>query len=132
MGFFYFLMQRSLSPKFTNLTPGKFGLYAAVLVYCVGSFISNISLQYLSHVAPDARIMPLIGSAWPVMKAFNRVEMESFWLEILSRLFRTRNIAPHERATSAVDDASICYSHVGKFKGIPPCRVRLEEHVFLR
>jgi glucose uptake protein len=51
MGLFYFLVQRSLSPNFTNLTPGKFGPYAAVLVYCVGSFISNIffNTYLMSH-----------------------------------------------------------------------------------
>lgn len=42
MGLFYFLVQRSLSANFTDLTPGKFGPYAAVLVYCIGSFLSNL------------------------------------------------------------------------------------------
>ena len=42
MGLFYFLVQRSLSVSFTELTPGKFGPFAAVLVYCFGSFLSNI------------------------------------------------------------------------------------------
>lgn len=41
MGLFYLLVQRSLSANFTELTPGKFGPYAAVLVYCFGSFLSN-------------------------------------------------------------------------------------------
>jgi glucose uptake protein len=51
MGLFYFLVQRSLSTSFTNLTLGKFGPYAAVLVYCTGSFISNIffNTYLMSH-----------------------------------------------------------------------------------
>jgi glucose uptake protein len=42
MGLFYFLVQRSLSASFSTLAPGQFGPYAAVLVYCVGSFLSNL------------------------------------------------------------------------------------------
>jgi glucose uptake protein len=51
MGLFYFLVQRSLSSSFTNLEPGKFGPYAAVLVYCAGSFLSNIPFNtyLMSH-----------------------------------------------------------------------------------
>ena len=51
MGLFYFLVQRSLSANFTDLTPGKFGPYAAVLVYCIGSFLSNIffNTYLMSH-----------------------------------------------------------------------------------
>ena len=41
MGLFYFLVQLSLSLKFDHLTSGKFGPYAAVLVYSLGSFLSN-------------------------------------------------------------------------------------------
>ncbi|MCL2661216.1 MAG: GRP family sugar transporter [Acidobacteriaceae bacterium] len=42
MGLFYYLVQRSLSPSFTELTPGKFGPYAAVLMFSAGSFVSNL------------------------------------------------------------------------------------------
>ena len=51
MGLFYFLVQRSLSASFTDLAPGKFGPYAAVVVYCIGSFISNIffNTYLMSH-----------------------------------------------------------------------------------
>jgi glucose uptake protein len=45
MGLFYFLVQRSLSPEFHPLQPGKFGPYAAVLVYCAGSFASNFAFN---------------------------------------------------------------------------------------
>lgn len=41
MGLFYFLVERSISLNFTHLTPGKFGPYAAVLIYSLGSFLSN-------------------------------------------------------------------------------------------
>lgn len=41
MGLFYFLVQRSLSPDFNHLEPGKFGPYAGVLIYCLGCFFSN-------------------------------------------------------------------------------------------
>lgn len=51
MGLFYFLVQRSLSFDFTNPTPGKFGPYAGVLVYCFGSFLSNFffNTYLMSH-----------------------------------------------------------------------------------
>lgn len=41
MGLFYFLVQRSLSPDFYHLEPGRFGPYAGVVVYCAGSLLSN-------------------------------------------------------------------------------------------
>lgn len=41
MGLFYFLVERSISLDYAHLTPGKFGPYAAVLVYSGGSFASN-------------------------------------------------------------------------------------------
>jgi glucose uptake protein len=51
MGLFYFLVQRSISPNFEHLEPGKFGPYAAVLVYCAGTFVSNfiINTYFMSH-----------------------------------------------------------------------------------
>lgn len=42
MGLFYFLVQRSVSLDFTHLEPGKFGPYAAVIVYSFGSMVSNV------------------------------------------------------------------------------------------
>jgi glucose uptake protein len=42
MGLFYYLVLRSVSPDFHHLVPGKFGPYAAVLIYSTGSFISNL------------------------------------------------------------------------------------------
>ena len=51
MGLFYFLVQRSISLDFHHLEPGKFGPYAAVQVYCAGSFISNLvfNTYLMSH-----------------------------------------------------------------------------------
>ena len=58
MGLFYFLVQRSLSGNFTDLTPGKFGPYAAVLVYCSGSFVSNLffNTYLMSHPVKGERV----------------------------------------------------------------------------
>lgn len=41
MGLFYYLLQESMSNDFNNLEPGKFGPYAAVVVFAFASFISN-------------------------------------------------------------------------------------------
>ncbi len=58
MGLFYFLVQRSLSSNFTDLTPGKFGPYAAVLVYCLGSFVSNFvfNTYLMSHPVKGEKV----------------------------------------------------------------------------
>jgi glucose uptake protein len=42
MGLFYYLVQRSVSPDFNHLMEGRFGPYAAVFVYAVGAFLSNL------------------------------------------------------------------------------------------
>lgn len=42
MGLFYYLVQRSISADFHNLEPGRFGPYAAILVYAVGALLSNL------------------------------------------------------------------------------------------
>ena len=41
MGLFYYLVQRAISPNLTELEVGKFGPYAAVLVFTFGTLISN-------------------------------------------------------------------------------------------
>ncbi len=58
MGLFYYLVLRSVSPNFHHLVPGKFGPYAAVLVYSAGSFISNLIFnRYLmSHPFKGAKV----------------------------------------------------------------------------
>lgn len=52
MGLFYFLVERSISLNFHDLTPGKFGPYAAVLVYSLGSFLSNFVFNRYLMVHP--------------------------------------------------------------------------------
>lgn len=51
MGLFYFLVQRSVSLDFTHLEPGKFGPYAAVIVYSFGSLISSLvfNTYFMAH-----------------------------------------------------------------------------------
>lgn len=58
MGLFYFLVQRSISLDFHHLTPGKFGPYAAVLVYSAGSFFSNFAFNgyLMSHPVKGPRV----------------------------------------------------------------------------
>jgi glucose uptake protein len=58
MGLFYYLVLRSISPDFHDLVPGKFGPYAAVLIYSAGSFISNlVFISYLmSHPIKGAKV----------------------------------------------------------------------------
>lgn len=58
MGLFYFLVQRSLSLDFKDLTPGKFGPYAAVIVYSIGSFLSNIffNTYLMAHPTRGERV----------------------------------------------------------------------------
>lgn len=41
MGLFYYFVQRSMTFEFHNPEPGKFGPYAAVLIFSLSSFISN-------------------------------------------------------------------------------------------
>lgn len=58
MGLFYYLVQRSISINYTSLDPGKFGPYAAVLVFAAGSFISNLVFNsyLMSHPFKGAKV----------------------------------------------------------------------------
>jgi glucose uptake protein len=58
MGLFYYLVLRSVSPDFNHLVPGKFGPYAAVLMYSAGSLVSNFVFnRYLmSHPFKGAKV----------------------------------------------------------------------------
>jgi len=58
MGLFYYLVQRSVSPDFTHLDPGKFGPYAAVLVFSAGCFVSNLIFNsyLMSHPFKGAKV----------------------------------------------------------------------------
>jgi len=58
MGLFYYLVQRSISIDYTHLDPGKFGPYAAVLVFSAGSFVSNLIFNsyLMSHPFKGAKV----------------------------------------------------------------------------
>lgn len=58
MGLFYYLVLRSVSPDFNHLVPGKFGPYAAVLMYSAGSLVSNLVFnRYLmSHPFKGSKV----------------------------------------------------------------------------
>jgi glucose uptake protein len=58
MGLFYYLVQNSLSADYVHLDPGKFGPYAAVLVFSAGSFVSNLLFNsyLMSHPFKDAKV----------------------------------------------------------------------------
>lgn len=58
MGLFYFFVQRSISPDFLRLTPGKFGPYAAVLVYAFGAVVSNLlfNTYLMTHPVSGPRV----------------------------------------------------------------------------
>jgi len=58
MGLFYYLVQRSVSPDFTHLEPGRFGPYAAVLVFSGGSFVSNLVFNsyLMAHPIQGAKV----------------------------------------------------------------------------
>jgi len=58
MGLFYYLVQRSISGDYIHLDAGKFGPYAAVLVFSAGSFISNLLFNsyLMSHPFKGAKV----------------------------------------------------------------------------
>lgn len=58
MGLFYHLVQESISVNFNHLDPGKFGPYAAVVVYSAGSFVSNLLFNsyLMSHPFKGAKV----------------------------------------------------------------------------
>jgi glucose uptake protein len=58
MGLFYYLVQRSISVDYVHLDPGKFGPYAAVLVFASGCFVSNLIFNsyLMSHPFKGAKV----------------------------------------------------------------------------
>ena len=58
MGLFYYLVQRSLSVNYSSPDQGKFGPYAAVLVFAAGSFASNLAFNtyLMSHPFKGAKV----------------------------------------------------------------------------
>jgi glucose uptake protein len=83
MGLFYYLVQRSVSADFKTLDPGKFGPYAAVLVFSAGSFLSNSvfntylmshpfkggAVRYSAYFAKGTAKLHLIGVAGGLINA---------------------------------------------------------------
>jgi glucose uptake protein len=58
MGLFYFLVQRSVSTDFTHLDAGKFGPYAAVVIFAFGSLVSNLAFNtyFMAHPVKGERV----------------------------------------------------------------------------
>jgi glucose uptake protein len=58
MGLFYYLVQKSISVDYIRLDPGKFGPYAAVLMFSAGSFFSNLIFNgwLMSHPFKGAKV----------------------------------------------------------------------------
>lgn len=58
MGLFYYLVQRSISVDYIHLDPGKFGPYAAVLMFSTGCFFSNLAFNsyLMSHPFKGAKV----------------------------------------------------------------------------
>jgi glucose uptake protein len=58
MGLFYYLVQRSISIDFIHLNPGRFGPYAAVLMFSTGSFVSNVIFNsyLMSHPFKGSKV----------------------------------------------------------------------------
>lgn len=58
MGLFYYLVQKSISTDYVHLDAGKFGPYAAVLVFAAGSFASNVIFNsyLMSHPFKGAKV----------------------------------------------------------------------------
>jgi glucose uptake protein len=52
MGFFYRFVAAAMYPDFTHPEPGKYGPYAAVFVFSIGIFLSNIVLNSLVMKKP--------------------------------------------------------------------------------
>ncbi|HVT98862.1 MAG TPA: hypothetical protein VHE33_15260 [Acidobacteriaceae bacterium] len=58
MGLFYLLLQRSVSLDFIHLNPGKFGPYAAVVVFAFGSGVSNLlfNTYFMAHPVKGEKV----------------------------------------------------------------------------
>ena len=58
MGLFYYLVQNSISADYVHLDTGKFGPYAAVLMFSAGSFVSNLVFNsyLMSHPFKGAKV----------------------------------------------------------------------------
>jgi glucose uptake protein len=100
MGLFYYLVQRSVSPDFTHLEPGKFGPYAAVLVFSTGSFVSN--LVFNSYLMAH----PIQGDKVTYSEYFSEAPLKYHLIGILGGLINgtgtTTNFIASKAASPAV------------------------------
>ena len=100
MGLFYYLVQRSISQDFKHLDRGKFGPYAAVLLFSVGSFFSNLIFNnyLMSH--------PFKGNKVTYSDYFNIRDWKYHLIGILGGLINctgtTSNFVASKAASPAV------------------------------
>jgi glucose uptake protein len=100
MGLFYYLVQRSVSIDFIHLDPGKFGPYAAVLMFSTGSFVSNVVFNsyLMSH--------PLKGSKVRYSDYFSKGTLKYHLIGILGGLINctgtTSNFVASKTASPAI------------------------------
>jgi glucose uptake protein len=100
MGLFYYLVQRSLSVNYSSLDPGKFGPYAAVLVFAAGSFVSNLAFNsyLMSH--------PFKGSKVSYSDYFTKGTLKYHLIGILGGLINctgtTSNFVASKTASPAI------------------------------
>ncbi|MGD0158458.1 MAG: GRP family sugar transporter [Terracidiphilus sp.] len=100
MGLFYYLVQRSLSFSFRELDPGRFGPYAATLIFSLGLFASNFI--YNSYLMAH----PFSGSAVKYSGFFSKGMSKLHLIGILGGLINATgmlsNIAASKTASPAI------------------------------
>jgi glucose uptake protein len=100
MGLFYYLVQRSISGDFNHLVSGKFGPYAAVLVFSAGAFASNLLFNnyLMSH--------PFKGNKATYSDYFRRGTLKYHMIGILGGLINctgtTTNFIASKTASPAI------------------------------
>lgn len=100
MGLFYYLVQRSISVDYVHLDPGKFGPYAAVLVFSSGSFVSNLIFNsyLMSH--------PFKGAAVTYSDYFNKGNLKYHLIGVLGGVINstgtTSNFIASKTASPAI------------------------------
>lgn len=100
MGLFYYLVQRSISVDYIHLDPGKFGPYAAVLMFSTGSFFSNLVFNsyLMSH--------PFKGSKVSFSDYFSKGTLKYHLIGILGGLINctgsTSNFIASKTASPAI------------------------------
>jgi glucose uptake protein len=100
MGLFYYLVQRSISIDYIHLDPGKFGPYAAVLVFSAGSFVSNLVFNnyLMSH--------PFKGAKTTYLDYFSKGTLKYHLIGVLGGLINctgtTSNFIASKTASPAI------------------------------